>query len=89
MAAEERNTLEQLFYRLETLVQKDHELLTQLDRKVSALLARSDVEEERLNDHERRIRELEFAKWKLAGVVAFLSALMPLLVSLLTRRAME
>ena len=79
-------TMEALFLRLEGLVQKDHDLLNQLDHKVGEVLARLSFQENRFDDHERRIRDLEFAKWKLAGIAVVLSAMMPLLISYLSKR---
>lgn len=71
--------------RLETLFQRDHDLLTRLDIKVGEILSRLVSQEARFEDHEHRLRELESAKWRITGIAAALSTLMPFLISLLTR----
>jgi hypothetical protein len=74
-----------LLTRLETLFQRDHDLLTRLDIKVGEILSRMTSQEARFEDHEKRIRDLESAKWRITGIAAVLSVLMPFLVSFLTR----
>ncbi|MBM3214904.1 hypothetical protein FJZ36_08320 [Candidatus Poribacteria bacterium] len=81
-------TTDELFSRLESLVEKDHDLLTRLDIKVGEILSRMVSQEARFDDHEKRLRELEAAKWRIAGIAAVLSTLMPVLISLLTRAVM-
>jgi len=76
---------EDVLMRLETLFQRDHDLLTRLDIKVGEILSRLVSQEARFEDHEARIRELESAKWRITGIAAVLSTLMPFLISLLTR----
>ena len=79
-------TLEALLVRLEGLVLKDHDLLNELDQKLGEVLARFAYQERRFEDHERRLRDLEFAKWKITGMAAALSAVVPLVVNYLLKR---
>ena len=80
------SAMEAALERLQALAQKDHDLLTQLDMKVGEALARLSNHEQRFTDFETRIRELESAKWRVAGVAAKISSLIPIIVSLLTTR---
>lgn len=74
--------------RLDALFQRDHDLLTRLDIKVGEILSRMVSQEARFEDHEKRIRELESAKWRITGIAAVLSVLMPFLISALTKAVM-
>ena len=83
---EGHSSMELALERLQTLAQRDHDLLTQLDMKVGEALSRLSNHEQRFADFEARIRELESAKWRVAGVAAAISALIPIAVTLMSSR---
>lgn len=79
-------TVEGALVALQDLVQRDHDILLDLHGKVDQLIANQAAQAKLADDHEKRLRELEQWKWRLAGVVAVCGIVVPALVALAVKR---
>ena len=70
-------------------LQKDHDILTAMNVKVDQLLSQYKDQDDRIDDIEERVRDLEYARWKLVGVVAAASVVVPVVVSGIAQRLLK
>lgn len=70
-------------------LQKDHDLLTAMNVKVDQLLSQFKDQGRRIDDIEQRLRDLEYARWKMVGIVAAAAVVVPVIVSVVARRLLK
>jgi hypothetical protein len=68
---------------------RDHDILTAMNVKVDQLLSQYKDQDDRIDDIEERVRDLEYARWKLVGVVAAASVVVPVVVSGIAQRLLK
>ncbi len=70
-------------------LQRDHDILTAMNVKVDQLLSQYKDQDDRIDDIEERVRDLEYARWKLVGIVAAASVVVPVVVSSIAQRLLR
>ena len=70
-------------------LQKDHDILTAMNVKVDQLLHQFKDQDRRIDDLEERVRDLEYARWKMMGMVAAGSVVVPVIVSAVAQRLLK
>jgi hypothetical protein len=70
-------------------LQKDHDILTAMNVKVDQLLHQFKDQDRRIDDMEERVRDLEYARWKMMGMVAVASVVAPVIVTAVAQRLLK
>ncbi|MEO2006927.1 MAG: hypothetical protein ABGY41_22860 [Candidatus Poribacteria bacterium] len=83
------HTIETQLAWLRDHLQKDHDILTAMHVKVDQLLSQFKDQVRRIDEIEERVRVLEYARWKMVGVVAAASVVVPVIVTAVVQRLMK